>query len=166
MEDIVKYSILLAYLNAVFVVAYSSTSKTMNTLSTYDVNQAATVFLSNMIENANGRNMSAARNELFLLLPQQIQLVKALDDKTWEEAVEQRAIVCELDDEFYRDECNETFQEYSSALTDAEEIENRAHRYWGERNLLQTLLAIKMLDDALIDKIFEYCDMHPYELRP
>ena len=27
--------------------------------------------------------------------------------------------------------------------------------------------AIRMLDDALIDKIFEYCDdMHPYELRP
>ena len=90
-----KYNILLAYLNAIFVEAYSSTSKTMNTLSTYNVNKTTINFLSNMIENANGRNMSAARNELILLLQQQIQLVKALEDKTWEEAVEQRAIVWE-----------------------------------------------------------------------
>ena len=115
----------------------------MNTLSTYDVNSAAIDFLSNMIENANGSNMSAARDELILLLPQQIQLVRALEDKTWEEAVKQREIVCELDDELHRDECNETFQEYSSALDEAEEIENRANRYGLERNALQTLLDIE-----------------------
>ena len=115
----------------------------MNKLSPYDVNSAAIDFLSKMIENANGRNMSAARNELILLLLQQIQLVEALEDKTWDEAAEQRKIVWELDDEFYRDQCNETFQEYSSELTKYEEIENRAHRYGSERNLLQTSLYIE-----------------------
>ena len=110
---------------------------------TYYVNQAAINFLSKMIENANGRNMSAARDELILLLPQQIELVKALEEKTWKEAVKQREIVIELDDKLFRDECNETFQEYSSELTKCENIENWAHLYGSERKRLQTSLYIQ-----------------------
>ena len=91
-------------------------------LSTFNVNHTTIAFLSNMIENVNRRNVSAARIELSLLLPQQIELVKTIEEKTWEESEEYAGIVWELEEKFNRDECEENFQEYSSALTKSEEI--------------------------------------------
>ena len=113
----------------------------MNTLKTYDANSDTIDSLSEIIETGTGGEKSAAREKLILLLPQQIALVKALEDKTWEEAVEHNALVIKLDDQLFRGD--ESIQEeHSSALTKAEEIKDRACRYGIERNLLQMLLDI------------------------
>ena len=113
----------------------------MNTLKTYDANSDTIDSLSEIIETGTGCEKSAAREKLILLLPQQIALVKALEDKTWEEAVEHNALVIKLDDQLFRGD--ESIQEeHSSALTKAEEIKDRACRYGIERNLLQMLLDI------------------------
>ena len=113
----------------------------MNTLKTYDANSNTIDSLSEIIETGTGCEKSAAREKLILLLPQQIALVKALEDKTWEEAVEHNALVIKLDDQLFRGD--ESIQEeHSSALTKAEEIKDRACRYGIERNLLQMLLDI------------------------
>ena len=130
---------LLEALDGLLGVAHSSMSKTMNTLSTYYVNHTTIASLSVMIVNANGRDISAARNELIQFLHQQIELVKVMEEKTWEDAEKYNDILWKLDDKFYRDECNENFEEYSSALTKSEEIADRACRYGHELNILQTL---------------------------
>jgi len=114
----------------------------MNTLETYDANSDTIGSLSEIIETGTGGEKSAAREKLILLLPQQIALVKALEDKTWEEAVEHNALVIKLDDQLFRGD--ESIQEeHSSALTKAEEIKDRACRYGIERKVLQMLLDIE-----------------------
>lgn len=114
----------------------------MNTLKTYDANSDTIDSLSEIIETGTGGEKSAAREKLILLLPQQIALVKALEDKTWEEAVEHNALVIKLDDQLFRGD--ESIQEeHSSALTKAEEIKDRACRYGIERKVLQMLLDIE-----------------------
>ena len=61
--DVPKHGILRPYLSATLGVAYSSRSSTMfSTLSTYDMNHTAIAFLSNIIENANGSDVSAVRD--------------------------------------------------------------------------------------------------------
>ena len=73
-------------------------SSTMfSTLSTYDVNHTAIAFLSNMIENANGSDVSAVRDELIQLLDQQIELVEAIHEDIWEEAQEYTDIIWECE---------------------------------------------------------------------
>ena len=107
---------MLAYLNTILCVVHSSTSKTMNTLSTYDVNQAAIAFLSNMIENANGREVSATCDEL---LDQHIQLVKSLKNmqkNSWQEAEKYADIIYQFEAPFA---FKENFQKYCRASTKA-----------------------------------------------
>ena len=114
----------------------------MNTLKTYGANSDTIDSLSEIIETGTRGEKSAAREKLILLLPQQIALVKALEDKTWEEAVEHNALVIKLDDQLFRGD--ESIQEeHSSALTKAEEIKDRACRYGIERKVLQMLLDIE-----------------------
>ena len=131
-----KYGILLAYLNAILVVAYCSTSQTMNTLNTYNVNQTAIAFLSNMIENSTGHNIWAASNELIDLLDQQIQLVETMKENSWQEAEKYVDIIYEFEDPF---DSNENFQEYSSVVTKSDEVNAQAYRYAAEVNILQEL---------------------------
>ena len=56
--------------------------------SMYEANHNAIEFLSKMIENANGRDVSAAGDELIKLLDEQIELVKVGYEETWEVAQE------------------------------------------------------------------------------
>ena len=91
----------------------SSTNTIIAALSTYEVNHNAIVFLSQMVENTNGQDVSAARVELIELFDLQIELVEAKYEETWTLAQESTDTALEAKAEIERTGCPWDFQEYS-----------------------------------------------------
>ena len=94
-------------------------------------------FLSTMIENANGRDVSGPRDELIKLLDEQIALAEKLCAESLEKVEEWSEAYPDLLEDYKQNNCEYAHQNCLQWKSDIEEEERKAEVYWNDLKVVR-----------------------------